>query len=200
MQSHGGLLAGCAGTPTDGCVAHRPARLLVRRGSSTITISVRPRYSVADHRPLLGFLFGEYRSQNVLQAAGSSVSSMWSVTKGTVSAIGKLFYSSKARKDIHGIVGSYETTRQAIGFSAIDALDILAVISLSLAIVNLFPFLPLDGGHVFWALAEKIRGRAIPFAVMERAGLIGFVLVGFLFIIGLTNDIGTLRGKGFGPP
>ena len=36
------------------------------------------------------------------------------------------------------------------------------MISLSLAIVNLFPFLPLDGGHIFWALAEKVRGRRDP--------------------------------------
>ena len=73
----------------------------------------------------------------------------------------------------------------------------LALISLSLGIINLFPFLPLDGGHVFWAVAEKIRGRRIPFAVMERAGVIGFVLIILLFFIGLTNDIGTLAGKGF---
>ena len=58
--------------------------------------------------------------------------------------------------------------------------------------INLFPFLPLDGGHIFWALAEKVRGRAIPFAVMERAGFIGFALVIALFIVGLTNDIGRI--------
>jgi len=45
-----------------------------------------------------------------------------------------------------------------------------------LAIVNLFPFLPLDGGHIFWALAEKVRGRVIPFSVMERASVVGFAL------------------------
>ena len=68
----------------------------------------------------------------------------------------------------------------------------LALISLSLAIINLFPFLPLDGGHVFWALAEKVRGRRIPFEVMERAGVVGFVLILLIFVIGLSNDISTL--------
>ena len=72
----------------------------------------------------------------------------------------------------------------------------LALISLSLAIINLFPFLPLDGGHVFWALAEKVRGRRIPFAVMERAGVVGFVLILLMFVIGLSNDISTLTGRG----
>ena len=55
--------------------------------------------------------------------------------------------------------------------------------------INLFPFLPLDGGHIFWALAEKVRGKAIPFSVMERAGFVGFALVIMLFLVGLTNDI-----------
>ena len=40
----------------------------------------------------------------------------------------------------------------------------LALISLSLAVINLFPFLPLDGGHIFWSLVEKVRGRPVSFA------------------------------------
>jgi regulator of sigma E protease len=70
------------------------------------------------------------------------------------------------------------------------------LISLSLAIINLFPFLPLDGGHIFWALGEKVRGKAIPFEVLERVSVVGFVLVAFLFVIGLSNDVSTLRDGG----
>ena len=77
------------------------------------------------------------------------------------------------------------------------ALYVLAIISLSLALVNLFPFLPLDGGHIFWALAEKVRGRPIPYSILERASAVGFILVIALFAIGLSNDIGRLRGEGF---
>ena len=109
----------------------------------------------------------------------------------------KIFYDPQARKEVSGVVGSFEVTRQTIDFDSSRALYILALISLSLAVVNLFPFLPLDGGHIFWAVAEKIRGRPIPFAVMERASVVGFMLVAVLFIIGLTNDIGRLTGNGF---
>ena len=42
-----------------------------------------------------------------------------------------------------------------------------------------------------------MRGRPIPFAVMERASVVGFVLVAMLFVIGLSNDIGRLTGDGF---
>ena len=76
----------------------------------------------------------------------------------------------------------------------------LAVISLSLAIINLFPFLPLDGGHIFWSLVEKVRGSRVPFSVIERASAIGFLLILMLFVIGLTNDIGRLSGSGFHVP
>ena len=79
-------------------------------------------------------------------------------------------FEPKDRKQIHGVVGGYTATEQSFATSASLALQVLALISLSLGVINLFPFLPLDGGHIFWAVAEKIRGKRIPFAVMERAG------------------------------
>ena len=88
-------------------------------------------------------------------------------------------------------------TRQAIEFDARRALRLIAVISLSLALINLFPFLPLDGGHIFWSLVEKVRGQPVPFSVMERASVVGFVLVLIIFVIGFSNDIDRLTGEGF---
>jgi regulator of sigma E protease len=108
-----------------------------------------------------------------------------------------LDFDAEQRKEISGIVGSYEVTRQSIEFDTRQALYVLALISLSLAVINLFPFLPLDGGHIFWALVEKIRGRPVSLQVMERASVVGFALVLMLFAIGLSNDIGRLSGEGF---
>jgi regulator of sigma E protease len=124
---------------------------------------------------------------------------MWKITTTTVDSLVKLVYDKQARKQVSGVVGSYEATRQSFAFDTKQAIYILALISLSLGIINLFPFLPLDGGHIFWAVAEKLRGRPISFRVMERAGLIGFMLVFVLFYIGLSNDIGRISsGEGFG--
>jgi regulator of sigma E protease len=131
------------------------------------------------------------------RAAHLSLDSMWRVTKGTVTAIARIF-DPKERKQISGVVGTSEALQQTFRYDVTQAFVVLAIISLSLAIVNLFPFLPLDGGHIFWAVAEKLRGRPIPFSVMERAGVVGFMLVIILFVIGLTNDIDRLRGEGFG--
>ena len=118
------------------------------------------------------------------------------MTTPTVSLVARIF-EPQERKQLNGVVGGYTVTQESFADSATRALQVLALISLSLAIINLFPFLPLDGGHIFWAIAEKIRGRRIPFEVMERAGVVGFVLIVMLFVIGLSNDISTLNGPGF---
>jgi regulator of sigma E protease len=190
----------CSGPLVKGCTAATPARVTVVRDGRRVTLTIAPRYDTAAKRMLLGFAFGyKYDPLPVGQAASRSVTGMWDVTTATVGAITRLFYDSNARKQVSGVVGSYETTRQSFQQDDIVlALQILALISLSLAIVNLFPFLPLDGGHIFWALAEKVRGRPIPFRLMEQASYVGFVLVIMLFVVGLTNDIDRLRGDGFG--
>ncbi len=189
----------CAGTQTDGCRATTPVRVTVVRRGERMTLTLTPRYDAKQKRTRVGFAFGtRIDKDGVGRAATRSANTMWRITRDTVKAIGNVFISSKARKQVSGVVGSYESTRQSFEFSTPQALFILAVISLSLAVVNLFPFLPLDGGHIFWALAEKVRGRAIPFSVMERAGVIGFMLIIFLFAVGLSNDIGRLNGQGFG--
>jgi regulator of sigma E protease len=191
----------CAGPARQGCRAATPARLTIERGGTERTVSVFPRFDETAQRPLVGFAFATRMDRlGPLEAGSRAITGMWSVTKTTVAAIARIFVSEKARSQVSGVVGSYETTHQTFQRSGLlDGLEVLGLISLSLAIINLFPFLPLDGGHIFWALAEKVRGRAIPFSVMERASMVGFVLVLALFAIGLTNDVGRLRGAGFGP-
>ncbi len=187
----------CAGVQRNGCRAAVPAEIVVQRGGAERTVRARPVFSAKDRRPLLGFAFDVTRPPvGPLTAARLSVDQMWFFTRGTVSTIAQIFKPEK-RKQISGVVGTYEVTRQSIQLGVQEGCFLLAVISLSLGVINLFPFLPLDGGHIFWALAEKVRGRAIPFSVMERAGFIGFALVIGLFFIGFTNDVGRLTGGGF---
>ena len=189
---------GCAARPRPGCRAEEPAQLLVLRDGREITLSLRPVYDAEVERMRVGFTFEPvFRDVGGGEAAELAVSTMWRFTSGTVSTIAQIFDPRK-REEISGVVGGYEVTRQAVQVDIVTALYILAVISLSLGVINLFPFLPLDGGHIFWALAEKVRGRAIPFSILERAGFVGFALVLFLFAIGLSNDIERLSGEGFG--
>jgi regulator of sigma E protease len=188
----------CPGTLVDGCRAADPAQVTIRRDGSERTFALRPVFDEKVPAMRLGFAFAQdVRPATPVNAAVASVDRMWLVTATTVTKIVRIF-DPEDRKELSSLVGGYETTRQAIELDARIALFVLALISLSLGVINLFPFLPLDGGHIFWALAEKVSGRRIPVAVMERAGLVGFALVMVLFFVGLNNDIGRLQGEGFG--
>ena len=186
----------CPGKQQSGCLGATPVTFTIERDGRILTVRIRPKYDPAAKRVLVGVAFGEHYHPSVGGAARYAVDDMWTVTKGTVNALARIF-NAKDRKQISGVVGSYEVTRQSFAHDTRRALLLLAVISLSLAIINLFPFLPLDGGHIFWSLVEKVRGRPVPYRVMEQAGVLGFVLVLILFYIGLSNDIGRLTGGGF---
>jgi regulator of sigma E protease len=184
--------------PVNRCKASTPATLVVERDGRKRTIEVRPTYDANVKRSRLGFSYAEgpHDPMPAGDAFSTTTDRFWFITKQTVALPARLFDSQK-RKEITGVVGSYEYTRQTILSNIADVIGIMAIISLSLAIVNLFPFLPLDGGHIFWAIVEKVRRKPVPFSVMERAGVIGFMLVIGLFILGLTNDIDRLSGQGF---
>jgi regulator of sigma E protease len=193
----------CDGAPTDGCPASSPAELVVERDGERRTISVTPVYDAQAgvERTRIGFGYapGPREALPLGDAVTTSLDQFWFIAKQTLSLPARIF-DAERRKEISGIIGSYEVTRQTILNDIAEVVLIMALISLSLAIVNLFPFLPLDGGHIFWAVVEKVRGKPVPLSVMERSGVLGFMLVIGLFLIGLSNDIGRLTGEGFTPP
>ena len=188
----------CAGQPTRGCKAAEPATVTVERNGREQTFEVTPVYDPAAKRTRIGFSYAQGPRETLPfgQSVDWTADRFWFITKATLELPARLI-DPEQRKEISGVVGSYEVTRQTILNDVAQVVGILAIISLSLAIVNLFPFLPLDGGHIFWAIVEKVRGKPVPFSVMERAGVVGFMLVILIFLVGLTNDIGRLSGEGF---
>jgi len=187
----------CAGKQMNGCRAATPVVLTVRRGGQVEDISVRPQYDKSVGRTRVGFSYGtEPANLGVGGAAARAADAIWLVSSKTVTVFANLF-DSQQRKEVSGVVGTSDVANQTIDLGARAALTLLAIVSLSLGLINLFPFLPLDGGHIFWSLVEKARGRPVPYKTMERAGALGFVLVIMLFFLGLTNDIGRLTGEGF---
>ena len=88
--------------------------------------------------------------------------------------------------------GSSRARREAVDQGTDTYLWVLGLISLSLALLNLLPLLPLDGGHIAFSLDRgdpRPRRRA---RVYERVSVVGIAVVLLLFFIGLTNDIGRL--------
>jgi regulator of sigma E protease len=187
----------CAGEQVEGCLAATPVRLTIVRNGQTQNVVVRPEYDAEAKRTRIGFSYGEEKVEyGPAGAAGKAVDTTWLVASKTVSIFSRLF-EEKQRKQISGVVGVSDVANEKLDTSTKETLLLVAVVSLSLGLINLFPFLPLDGGHIFWSLVEKVRGKPVPFAVMERAGVIGFVLVIMLFFVGLSNDIGRIGDGGF---
>jgi regulator of sigma E protease len=188
----------CAGRQVDACSAATPATITLRRGGELRTISVRPKYDAGEERSLIGIRYAEAPAHlGIGGAASRAADTIWEVASRTVTVFGRIV-EPQERKEVSGVVGVSDVAHQGIEkHGARWALTLLAIVSLSLGLINLFPFLPLDGGHIFWSLVEKLRGRPVPFRVMERASVIGFVLVIMLFFVGLSNDIGRITGEGF---
>jgi regulator of sigma E protease len=183
----------CAGEATDGCTAQTPAQIVVERDGKEIPLTLTPKYDEVVKRTRVGFgyRYEQTKPNSVADATTDSLDTMWRVTSGTVTVFSRLF-NAEERKQVSGVVGISDTAHEAIGFDPRVAILILAVVSLSLGLINLFPFLPLDGGHIFWSVVEKLRGRPVAFSTMEKASVLGFAFVMVLFFIGLSNDVGRL--------
>jgi regulator of sigma E protease len=120
-----------------------PVAITVERGGQELTVRAPTKYDDARKRWRFGVVYDPEASvvpAGPIRASGLAVDEMWRVTSSTVSHIAQIFVPEK-REQIGSVVGGYETTRQAIQIDATTALVILAFISLSLGVINLFPFL-----------------------------------------------------------
>ncbi len=153
----------------------RPLTLTVQRDGRTVTLPpTSARKDTGESAP---------------QAFGDSLRVTGEVTKEIALSLGRLVRGS-GRNEISSPVGIVRGSEQAIEQGARQYLSVLGLISLSLALLNLLPLLPLDGGHIAFSIIEAVRGRAVARAVYERVSAVGIALVLLLFFVGLSNDLG----------
>jgi regulator of sigma E protease len=134
-----------------------------------------------------------YKHYNPAHAFALAAQDTWLVTKAMGTWLGHIA-SGSGRKDVSTPVGIVQQSSRAVQLGYREYLQVLAIISLSLALLNLLPLLPLDGGHMAFSIVEGVRGRAVGRAVYERVSAVGIALVLLLFFVGLSNDIGNIRG------
>ncbi|HEY7258193.1 MAG TPA: M50 family metallopeptidase, partial [Gaiellales bacterium] len=140
---------------------------------------------VIDGSYRLGFSFqAGLKRYSFVEAPLASASFMWDLTTGTASALADVV-TPQGRSQLHSTVGIVRYSADAADAGTPFYLTLLAYISLSLAIFNLLPFLPLDGGHIFLIVLEKIRGRMVSRVVFERISVLGIALMVLVFLIGL---------------
>jgi regulator of sigma E protease len=122
-----------------------------------------------------------------------SLKDTWIATKGTITFLPRLLTRSGS-KQVSSPVGIVDYSSRAVSLTFTLFLQILGLISLSLAILNLLPLLPLDGGHILFSIIEGLRGRAVGREIYERASAVGIALFLILMFIGLSNDLNRLGG------
>jgi regulator of sigma E protease len=122
-----------------------------------------------------------------------SLDDTWRATRATVTFLPRIVTNS-GRKQVSGPTGIVDVSQRVVSISFTWYLLVLGLVSLSLAILNLLPLLPLDGGHILFSIVEGLRGRAVGREIYERVSAVGIALFLVLMFIGLSNDINRLTG------
>jgi regulator of sigma E protease len=167
----------------------RPLTLVVVRAGERVTIGpVQPQATPDGYR--LGFIL---RGTGLGPAA--AVGQAFRVTGAVTAEIGRSLSRlvvGQGNHDVSSPIGIVQASSDSVQQGTGSYLWVLALISLSIAFLNLLPLLPLDGGHLLFILIEGARGRSVKREVYERVSVVGLAFVLLLFFIGLSNDIGRL--------
>lgn len=152
----------------------RPLTLAIVRGDELRTVVVEPRRRGGLSPP---------------RAVARSLQITWRVTEQIALFFPRLA-TGEGAEEVSSPVGIAQVSSEALEQGISDFLFVIGLISLSLALLNLLPLLPLDGGHIAFSVIEGLRGRALGRGLYERVSMVGIFFVLVLFAIGLSNDIG----------
>jgi membrane-associated protease RseP (regulator of RpoE activity) len=186
----------------------QPTTIVVERDGGTATVTAVPKErSSTDHSGIIGVSVSQsvssYRSFNPIEAAPESASTMAQITRDTGAGIGRLFspngierYSKNFTGDApkqgspaandrpRSIIGIVDLGGELVGGNVWSLLFLLGAINLIVALFNLIPLLPFDGGHaavvIYEQVASKVRGREVRVDFRKLVPVTALVLVVFL--------------------
>ena len=175
--------------------------IVVRRGNHDVTLVAAPQYRViktflGKSRVALLGLNGsnspkdlKIKYYNLPQSAARAVDETWRIVARTGSFVGQVFEGRQSADQISGPVGIARISGEVakIGFGAL--LDLAAILSISIGLVNLAPVPLLDGGHLLYYALEALRGRPLSERAQELGFRVGLCLVLALMIFATFNDI-----------
>ena len=114
---------------------------------------------------------------------------VWFVTTTSLNYVGKLITGKGDTSQLGGPIRIAKITGQVAEYGIIPFLSIMAYISISLGVINLFPIPMLDGGHLMFYLLEKILGKPLSQKTQESFFRIGLFLLFFLMFFVTFNDL-----------
>ena len=123
------------------------------------------------------------------QAVVLAVQETWSVIERTLSYIGGVIAGREAANQLGGPIRIAQMSGQVASFGFVPLIQLAAVLSVSIGLLNLFPIPLLDGGHLLFYAIEGIRGRPLSERAQEMGFRIGLAIVLMLMIFATFNDI-----------
>ncbi len=123
------------------------------------------------------------------QAIWMSVQETWSVVERTLSYLGGVIAGREAANQLGGPIRIAQMAGQVASFGFVPLIQLTAVLSVSIGLLNLFPIPLLDGGHLLFYLIEALRGRPLSERAQEVGFRIGLAIVLMLMIFATFNDI-----------
>ncbi len=175
-----------------------PMTMVVRRGGQEITISVTPRMTNSTDRfgnehkiALLGIKGGgiNYVRRDPLSAVLDAGEQTWNLTTGTLQAAWQMAIGLRSADELGGPLRIAQMSGEVAQGGILPVLWFLAVLSINLGLINLFPIPVLDGGHLLFYAAEAIRGRPLGQRVQEYGFRVGLALVLTLMVFATWNDL-----------
>jgi len=155
-----------------------------KQGSKTIgRIGVRPQAVT----PLPESMFTQHR-YGVFSAIPKSIEKTWDLSVLTITMLGKIIIGEASVKNISGPITIAEVAGQSVQMGWESFIRFLAIVSLSLGVINLLPIPMLDGGHLFFYLVEMIKGSPVSESMQEFGVKVGIMLLAILMSVALYND------------
>jgi regulator of sigma E protease len=175
-----------------------PMVFQVNRAGKTLTFRITPRLS--DDKNVFGETTGqsvrigvgralETRKDSIGEAMPHALIHTANMTELTIIGIGKLITGSISRKNLGGPILIYQQVGQQAKAGLSHFLNLLAIISISLGVFNLFPIPILDGSHILFAFIEMVVRRRIPDSTVEVAQKIGLGILICIMVLATFNDI-----------
>ncbi|CAM5277186.1 RIP metalloprotease RseP [Thauera mechernichensis] len=184
--------------------AGRELRFDLRRDAAAFSLVVTPDEAneggarvgrigvgVADPAPGGLSMFAEVR-YGPLEAMAKAVRQTWETSVLSLRMIGRMFTGEVSWKNLSGPVTIADYAGQTAQLGLSHYLKFVALISISLGVLNLLPIPVLDGGHLMYYTVEIIKGGPIPERVMEIGEQIGLALLVMLMAFAFFNDINRL--------
>jgi regulator of sigma E protease len=167
--------------------------LTVQRGGGVkqITVTTEARDSGGHQTGLLGIRGGtvDYEHMSVPAALWGGVTQTWMVTAETFGGIAQMIAGQRGTEELGGPLRIAQLSGQVAELGVANLISFIAVLSVNLGLINLFPIPVLDGGHLLFYLAEAVRGRPLPRRAQEYGFRAGVAVLAGLFIFATWNDL-----------